>query len=303
MTKGKMLVAWEDFEREIQSREDRLASLLPGHVDKDRFIASAIEAVRQTPRLLSATPQSLFSAITKSAQDGLMPDAREGVIVVYREKQKDNSWKEVAQWNPMTFGLRKRAREIDNIVVDAQVVYENDHFLRVQGDEPKLEHSPAPLGTPRGEMIGAYAIFRVGADILHREVMDADQIASVQAQSKSPGGLLWTKFSDEAWRKTVVRRGFKTVPCSEKLSTIVTRDDDMFNFGDPSEAASIVSVAPRPAAQIVQPTSGQKPLPPVAGAQENGGPTTPDEDHQDGSESEAQDSPEEGSVIAPEGKP
>ena len=252
------LAKWEDFESELKQREQAIVSMLPQHVSKQRFISSAIAAVKQTPDLLTATPRSLFTAITKSAQDGLLPDGREGVITLYKEKQKDGSWLNVAQWNPMTFGLRKRARELDGVIVNAQVVHENDHFVRHEGDEPHIEHDPAPLGQPRGPMVGAYAIIRNETAILHREVMAADQIEAVRAQSKAPDSLMWKKFTEEAWRKTVIRRAIKSVPCSDKLETIVRRDDDMFDFIERNQE--------RPKPRIVQGSAG-RPLPPIVGGE------------------------------------
>ena len=113
-------------------------------------------------------------------------------------------------------------------------------------------------------MIGAYAIFRKETTILHREVMGAEEIEAVRAQSRQPDGLLWTKFVGEAWRKTVVRRGFKSVPCSEHLQTVVQRDDALFAFEDQPKQLE------RPKARVVkaQP-SGSKPLPPVVGEPES----------------------------------
>lgn len=213
---------WEDFQSEIRQREQELASQLPSNVSRERFINAAIAAVKQSPDILSASPRSLFAAITKAAQDGLLPDGREGVITVYKGE---------ASWNPMTFGMRKRARELDDIIVNAQVVYSNDHFERTEGDNPHIDHRPAKLGQPRGTMIGAYAIYKMPNDyILHREVMDAEQIAQVREQSRAKGGLMWTTFTAEAWRKTVVRRGFKSVPCSPRLEQLIRRDDDQFDF-------------------------------------------------------------------------
>lgn len=252
------MVKWEDFETELKQREQAITSMLPQHVSKQRFINSAIAAVKQTPDLLTATPRSLFTAITKSAQDGLLPDGREGVITLYKEKHGD-AWVKVAQWNPMTFGLRKRARELEGLIVNAQVVHEHDRFVRHEGDDPRLEHDPAPLGQPRGAMIGAYAIIRTESAILHREVMDAAQIQAVRAQSKAPDSLMWAKFTEEAWRKTVIRRAMKSVPCSESLDNIVRRDDDQFDFTEQGHDA------PRP--RIVQAGSG-KSLPPVVGETE-----------------------------------
>lgn len=234
------LSTWEGFEAELVAREQAIVSMLPKHISRERFINSAVAAVKQTPDLLSCTLRSLFAAVTKSAQDGILPDGREGVITVYNEKQKDGKYAKVAQWNPMTFGLRKRARDLDHLIVDAQVVHAADTFVWHQGDEPRIEHEPAKLGTPRGNMIGAYAIFkRESGEILHREVMDGGQIDKVRQQSKMPDGLMWVKFPEEAWRKTAVRRGFKTVPCSEPLQQIVERDNDMFAFEE-SQAAPVM---------------------------------------------------------------
>lgn len=234
-TKGKKLAAWEDFEGELRQREREIASMLPSHITRERFLNSAISAVKQNPDLLKATPRSLFAAVTKSAQDGILPDGREGVITLYGD---------TAQWNPMAYGLRKRARELDGIIIDAQVVCEGDKFIWHQGDDPRIEHIPATLGKPRGMKIGAYAIFkREDGNILHREVMDMTQIEAVRGQSKAANSLMWTKFSEEGYRKTVIRRGIKTVPVSEKLEQIVRGDDDQFDF---TQEPSAVITPPRP---------------------------------------------------------
>lgn len=225
--KGQKIAVWEEFQTEIKNRADELASQLPSNVSRDRFINAAIAAVKQTPDILKATPRSLFAAITKAAQDGLVPDGREGIITVYGT---------VAQWNPMIYGLRKRARELDDIIVDAQVIRELDDFSWEAGDTPRLSHR-IKIGE-RGKMVGAYAIFKNGEEgILHREVMDADQIGKVREQSKAKDSLMWTKFDTEAWRKTVARRGFKSVPCSAPLERLVQRDDDLFDFSQERQVA------------------------------------------------------------------
>lgn len=225
------LVDWQEFEGELKTREDEFASLLPPNVDKNRFIASAIAAVKQNPDLLTATKRSLFTALTKSAQDGLIPDGREGVITIYKtntaKRGEPDRWEPVAQWNPMVGGLRKRARELDRILIDAQVIYEEDQFVWVQGDRPSIEHIPARLGTNRGEMIGAYAIFkREDGTVLHREVMSSPEIQSVREQSKATNSLMWTTFRSEGFRKSVVRRGIKSVPVSSEMIEIIKRDDE-----------------------------------------------------------------------------
>lgn len=213
---------FDDFKSQLDQRANEIAQMLPSTVTKEKFLATASAAIKQTPDLLLCTPRSLFAAITKAAQDGILPDGREGVITKYGTE---------AVWNPMTHGLRKRARELAGILIDAQVVHENDAFLWRQGDEPGIDHVPAKLGTPRGAMIGVYAIFKLeNGVILGREVMDRDQVEMVRNQSKAKDSLMWTKFVSEGWRKSVIRRGIKAVPVSDDLENIVRRDDENFDF-------------------------------------------------------------------------
>ncbi|KKL67732.1 hypothetical protein LCGC14_2132000, partial [marine sediment metagenome] len=67
---AKSLTLWEGFQTELEIREQEICSMLPGHVNKERFKNSVVAAVKQTPGLLKATPRSFFGAVTKSAQDG-----------------------------------------------------------------------------------------------------------------------------------------------------------------------------------------------------------------------------------------
>lgn len=280
MTKSRAIASWEGFQQELSQRERDIAALLPPHVSRKRFITSAVSAVKQNPGLLECTPRSLMGAVTQSAQDGLLPDGREGVITAYQTRVKKNGkWVNgdlVAKWNPMAWGIRKRARELDGIIIDAQVVYENDEFEREQGDNPRLVHKPAKLGTPRGDMIGVYAIFREKGEILHREVLDADDVAAIRDQSKQPEGLMWTKFASEGWKKSALRRGIKSVPCCEDVERIVRRDDELFDL-EPEDT--------KPKTKVVQPPpEGEtKALPPVAGEEEEPGPQGGDDQGSGGS--------------------
>lgn len=241
------LTVFRDFEAELDQRAAAFTSMLPSNLSLDRFKNTVIAAAKQNPDLFKATARSLFGSITRAAQDGLVPDGREGVITIYNTEIKAHGgqparWEKVAQWNPMAHGLRKRLRELDHLIVDVQVVHDKDHFIWHQGDEPRIEHVPAKLGTPRGDMIGAYAIFkREDGTILHREVMDKIQIEMTRNQSKAKDSLMWTKFASEGYRKSVLRRGVKTVPVTDTMQEIIKRDDDAnFDFEQRAEAVTLV---------------------------------------------------------------
>ncbi len=219
----------EEFRGTLDDRSDELASLMPTDMDCDAFVNTAIVAVKSNPDLLAADRSSLHIAVNHAARDGLRPDGKEGVILVRNTRVKRNGrdkFIQQATWQPMLFGIRKRAREIEDIIIDAEVVYENDDFQWCKGDDQKIVHIPTNLGNDPGELIGCYAIFRKGDDILHREVMRRAQVEAVKSISKHQAGLLWNKFEEEAWKKSVVRRGSKTVPFCSQLRDVIERFDE-----------------------------------------------------------------------------
>ena len=236
--------AWGTFETDIQARASEIASQLPSNVSRERFINATIAAVKATPDLLLATPRSLMSAVVKAAQDGLLPDGREGIITIYEQKVRNSNPERkemVAQWNPMFAGIRKRARELDGIIIDAQVVVEGDDFEFELGDNPFIKHKPAVRAeaVDASKGVAAYAIFRHPTDgILHREVMWKPEVFATMNQSRAKGSLMWTVFWTEGWKKACGRRGSKSVPMSAPLQQIIQRDDENFAFDRPPAVAT-----------------------------------------------------------------
>ena len=236
--------AWGAFETDIQARASEIASQLPSNVSRERFINATIAAVKATPDLLLATPRSLMSAVVKAAQDGLLPDGREGIITIYEQKVRNSNPERkemVAQWNPMFAGIRKRARELDGIIIDAQVVVDGDDFEFELGDNPFIKHKPAVRAeaVEAAKGVAAYAIFRHPTDgILHREVMWKPEVFATMNQSRAKGSLMWTVFWTEGWKKACGRRGSKSVPMSAPLQQIIQRDDENFAFDRPPAVAT-----------------------------------------------------------------
>jgi len=214
-----------------------LASQLPDDVDIDKFTAVVIRAVQEDPQLLQADSRSLFLSCQRAAQDGLIPDKREGALVVYNQKVNDQ-WVKKVQWQPMIAGLRKRLAN-HGFDIRAELIYENDSFDYELGDEPSLSHKPAPLGQPRGALIGAYAIATGPDGRMYREVMDIDALNYVKSLSKASGGP-WSKFEGEMHRKTPAKRLFKYLPLPDddtRLQGLIDRDNEQFDLGEASTAA------------------------------------------------------------------
>jgi recombination protein RecT len=231
------LVVRDEARLIVDDIAEDLRLALPANIPLDRFKATFITAAAHNPDIMLCDAQSVKTALMKAAADNLLPDNREAAIVPYNTKVKDadgrERWIKAAQYMPMVLGIRKRAKELGGIKsIVAECVYANDEFEVIAGDDPRIIHKPTKMGQPRGDIIGAYAIFKDDKDeILHREVMPKEDIEKARSVSRAKDGPGWTKFFGEFARKTVVRRGAKSVPSMpEKLRTVIERDDDYIDL-------------------------------------------------------------------------
>jgi len=209
----------------------RIQNALPEDITPQRFVSVTATAIRRSPELITADRESLFSAVLRCAQDGLMPDGREAALAIFKENGKPK-----AQYMPMIGGLRKVAAD-DGFTLNAHVIYENDEFDYELGAKAWVKHKPAKLGTPRGKPIGAYATAtdEFGRLVADPEVMDVAQIEHVRSKSRTKDGPAWKNDWPEMARKTVARRLFKTLPrgrqVSERVDRVLRALDEDYDFG------------------------------------------------------------------------
>lgn len=221
------------FKDEIEKRSDQLKNALPPHIPVERFIRVVLTALQNNPKLLKCTQQSLWNSCMKAAQDGLLPDGREGAIVPYGENDEDGKKSaDIATWMPMIAGLRKKVRNSGEIITwEAHCVYEADDFDYQLGDDPFIRHKPA-LG-PRGKIIAAYSVATLKDGYKSREVMSKAELDGVRSKSKAKKGP-WSDpiFEPEMYRKTVARRHYKVLPQSTDLDDLMRNDDELYDFSD-----------------------------------------------------------------------
>lgn len=202
----------------LQAMAPELKAALPAHVTVEKFTRVAQTAIQNNPDLLNVDRKSLFGAIVRLAQDGLLPDGREGAIVKFGNQ---------AQAMPMIAGVLKKIRQSGDVAkISAQVVYENDHFVVSYGFDEDVTHNPPPLDKPRGKAIGAYAtaVLKDGSRLL--EVMSLEEIEKVRNVSRAKGAGPWVQWWGEMARKTVMRRLSKRLPMSTDLEEEVFQHDE-----------------------------------------------------------------------------
>lgn len=240
----KEVTPYEQFRAQVERLRPEIASLC-GKENVDRFLRVCMNAVQSNPAVLEATRKSLLLACLKAAQDNLLPDGREAVLNVYRNKDRERSkaenrdvWVDVVQYLPMSYGLIQKIYEAGATFVDAVPVFEKDTFKYQRGDEPRIVHEPYDMGEP-GPVKAAYVIVKLKTGEIKREVMWRWEIDRVRAQSKAKDGLMWEKFYDQGAVKSVIHRVVKQLPRSESLERALGHDNEATGIEDlPTPASS-----------------------------------------------------------------
>lgn len=200
-----------EFGAQLIEMKGHLQQALPVGIGADRFMRVTLTAIQLNPELLECERKSLLLACIRAANDGLMPDGREGAFVVYRDRKNN---RKTAQWMPMYQGLLKKVRNTGELLsISANVVHERDQFDYELGDNERIVHKPA-MGD-RGPPIAAYAIAHLKGGGIEREVMTWDAIMKIRALGSEKGP--WATWEGEQARKTVIRRLYKRLPSSTEM--------------------------------------------------------------------------------------
>jgi recombination protein RecT len=212
---------------------EQIKMALPSHINVERFERVATTAVQTNPDLLNPDKverRSLFGALVRAAQDGLLPDGREGAIIPFKGK---------AQWMPMVAGIMKKVRNSGEIASwDAFPVYEKDKFQRLLGDDQRIYHEPYEEGDP-GAVVGAYSIVTFKDGTKSKDYLPRWRIEKAREQNPiGKNSLMWTKFYEEGAVKTVIRHHAKRLPQSTDIEAFFERDESMgTNIAAPEPAA------------------------------------------------------------------
>lgn len=216
---------------------------LPSHIPPERFERASMVAVQRNPDLLAkADRRSLFLSLQRAAQDGLLPDGREGAIVLFGNQ---------AQWMPMVAGLMKLARNSGEIVsISAHVAYKGEKFTVVLGDEERIEHERNLELSDNAEVIAVYAVATLKNGEKVREVMTRAQVEKVRNVSRAKNAGPWVSWWDQMAIKTVIRRLSKRLP----LSTDRDGDARLERAIDRADEGVTLEGRAEPSAQPAQPS-------------------------------------------------
>jgi phage RecT family recombinase len=270
---AKQLTPLETFRQSLTSdvAQQGIKKMLPTDVDADKFTAVVMRAVQEDPKVLEADRKSLFMACQRAAQDGLIPDKREGALVIRNVKNhQTGQWTNQVAWQVMIGGIRKQLARC-GFDIRAEIVYENDHFEHELGDNAGITHRRPQLGTERGPIVGAYAIAtNLTTGRLYREVMTLAELEEIRETAKTD--YVWAAWLTEMYRKTVARRLAKFLPVTgdevDRLNQMLVNDNSHFTLdnAEATDTAKSVQKAARAPEQLTE----QPAMPMVKSVDTNG---------------------------------
>lgn len=211
---------------ESKEMREQIKMALPPHIQVEKFIRVVTTAIVNDPKLTSANRISLYNSCMRCAADGLIPDGKEAALVTFGDQ---------VVYMAMIAGVLKKLRNSGELeMIDSQVVYAADKFTYRPGIDEMPIFEPNWFGD-RGDAIGVYAVAKTKDGGYFVEIMNKEQVASIQKVSRSK--TVWEgSFKTEMWRKSAIRRLAKRLPSSTDLEQVIEREDEMIDLPKVEEA-------------------------------------------------------------------
>lgn len=242
---GKALTPSQQFRVELDKMVDQFAVALPSHIKPEKFHRVVMTAVLSDPAVLKADRKTLMESAIRAAQDGLLPDKREGAFVVFNTKVKidgKDEWINAVQWMPMIGGIIKKIHQSDEIaMLTAKVVYGGDTFrawVDDDGEHVAYEQAEHPdYDTIRQ----VFALAKTKDGAVYVETLTPRDIDKIRSVSRSKDKGPWVQWWEEMAKKSAIRRLAKRLPLSSELHDLMQRDNELYDLSQAPD--------PRPAFQ------------------------------------------------------
>ena len=232
----------------LDKMKSSIALMMPKHITPERLFKTFLVAANRNPVIFQCTQLSVMETVNRAAELGLDLSGTlgEAYPVPFNNKIKipngqggtREEWVMQLQLIIGYRGLEKLAWQSGEVeMIDAEVVYERDHFIFRKGFDPRLEWEPYRGGDDRGDPVGAYALFITKLGGRMARFMPKSDIEKIRKGAKSGESPAWRNHWDEMARKTALRRVLKDAPLStEKFVRALEIDDEDHDMTDVLEA-------------------------------------------------------------------
>jgi recombination protein RecT len=206
----------KNFPAMLEKWKPEIARALPKHLNADRMARIALTEFRKNDNLAKCDPLSVFAAVIMLAQLGLEPGVLgQAFLVPYgKECQGIPGWK----------GLVDLVTRTGRATVDAQTVFEGDHFDYAKGTRPYIDHKESGKEPPdRSMFTHVYACGWVrGAEQAKFEVWTRERVIKHRDRFNKVGNRHYSfQHFEQYAKKVVLLQVLKYLPASPELQTAV----------------------------------------------------------------------------------
>lgn len=177
---------------------------LPSDFNRARFVQNTVALVADNEQLSRIPQAKLIPVLLKGAYLGLDFFNKECYAVPYGQQ---------LQFVPSYKGMVKLCKRFSKrplTDIYAHVVRDGDEFEN--GMEDGREYVIyKPKSFNDGPIVGAFAVAQFADGGIKVETMSKVQLDAVKRMSKAQSGTAWKFFSDEMYRKSVIRRLCKNI--------------------------------------------------------------------------------------------
>ena len=172
---------------------------LPSDFNRARFVQNTVALVQSSEELSRMPQAKLVPALMKGAYLGLDFFNKECYAVPYGQQ---------VQFIPSYTGMVKLAKRFSKrplTDIYGHIVRDGDEFeTGMEDGREYVRFKPKPFND--GPIIGAFAVAQFADGGIKVEVMSKAQLDAVKRMSKAQSGTAWKFFSDEMYKKSVIRR-------------------------------------------------------------------------------------------------
>lgn len=211
------LKKWELSIQAASNKYHRVAAVDSLHWAQEKIFVTDI--LRKSRDLQAAIPETVTTAILQAGTMGLSynPSKKHCYMIPRKLKRGDDQSPIIAYASPSYMGMIYIASDVGAIVSgSATIVFDSEvkngkFVMRGPFQEPIHEQCVMASDRTEAKAVGVYCIVKFHSGDIRVEYMDRQEIMLVKSMSENPGGLMWTKFWTEGWKKAVWRRAMKTV--------------------------------------------------------------------------------------------
>ncbi|HEY9467762.1 MAG TPA: recombinase RecT, partial [Vicinamibacterales bacterium] len=198
----------------MESDDARAAvtAMLPEGQTYDRVMREFYLAAADNPEILKCEPASIVRAVSRAVSWDLVIGTTAFLV-----PRKGKLCAQQGYRGKIELIVRNRAARL----VDAQPVYEKEHFRVRQGTSPSIEHDRIMDPDARGRLVGAYAYARLSAFEVKIVTISAKEVDAIRMKYSHQWKV--GKLDEIPWYacKTAINQLAKQIPTSPKLAKLL----------------------------------------------------------------------------------